>query len=44
MLWHGVESHKEVEFHASRSKGTYGNKVSSEGLSIVSAFIDISGI
>lgn len=44
VLWHGVESCKEVEFHAFCSKGTYGNRVSSEGLSIVSAFIDISGI
>lgn len=44
LLWHGVEGCKEVGFHASSSKETYGNRVSSESLSIVSAFIDISGI
>lgn len=44
LLWHGVESCKEVEFHTSYIKETFGNRVSSESLSIVTPFIDISGI
>lgn len=44
LLWHGVESCKEVEFHASYGEETYSNGVSSESWSFVSAFIDISGI
>lgn len=44
LLWHGVESCKEVEFHASYGEETYGNRVSSESWSFVSAFIDISSI
>lgn len=44
LLWRGVESCKEVEFHTYYIKETFGNRVSSESLSIVTAFIDISGI
>lgn len=42
-LWCGVESCKEVGFHAFCSKETYGNRVSPESLNIASALIDISG-
>lgn len=42
VLWHGVETCEEVEFHASHSKETYSS--SSGILRIVLTFRDISGI
>lgn len=38
LLWHGVKSCKEAEFHTSHIKEAYGSRVSSESLSIVTAF------
>lgn len=38
LLWHGVKSCKEAEFHTSHIRETYGSRFSSESLSIVTAF------
>lgn len=38
LLWHGVKSSKEAEFHTSHLKETCGSRINSETLSIVTAF------